>query len=548
MATLKRFADGRSSRLWSVAFVALAIVAGAVGFGLLQRDPAPESLVFVDVAAEVGLDVSHSAFRWEMAMDPVAMMGGGLCWIDANNDGWLDLFVTDTWSNGEWGKWTEAGALPTSKLFLNDTGRFTDVSESWGVDYEVRANGCVAADLNGDGFSDLYVTTERENLLLWNQKGSGFVNGAEAAGVEAYGWATGVAAGDIDGDGRTDLVVAGYADLNRSIDDAQTGFPNMFEPIDDWIFMNAGGAERPAFEEIDAGLEPDGPEYGLGTVLADFDSDGDLDLYIANDTQPNRLYRNDSTPGVAKLVDVSAEMGVDDPNSGMGIAAADVDGDQFSDLVVTNLAGQRHAAFQRTPDGGYLPAFGAVRDVGMDATGWGTSFGDFDNDGDQDLLVASGAIPIVSLSESSEPVTFLRNDDGVFIDGSTAVAIDELADRNGRSIAVADFDNDGDLDAAVSAIGQPLVLIENRVVGGDWIMIDPGVPMPGLKVRVTATSGSVVEAVHHVGGSWLSSEDPRIHVGLRADDPIALVEVWAPDGTVLYEGIAEANRVLNVHQ
>ena len=524
----------------------MVVLAVVTAFVLSRSGEEQRPLTFVDVAAQVGIETTHSAFRWEMSMDPVAMMGGGLCWIDVDNDGWLDLFVTDTWSNGEWGKWSETGGLPTTKLFQNLEGTFSDVTESWGAGFEVRANGCAAADLDGDGFTDLYVTTERENLLLWNEGGDRFRDGALEAGVQAYGWSTGVAAGDIDGDGLTDLVVAGYADLNRPVADAQTGFPNTFEPIADSVFLNMGGAKRSTFASIDAGMEEAGFEYGLGTLLTDFDADGDLDLYVANDTQPNRLYENESMPGVVRLVDVSAASGTDDPNSGMGIAIADADGDLLSDLVVTNLAGQGHMAVERTSGLNFASAFSAVRELGTTATGWGTSFGDFDNDGDNDLLVASGAIPIVTIGESSEALTFLRNENGDFVDDSAAVALDLLSDRNGRAVAIADYDNDGDLDVAISAIGESLVLLENQSVGGDWLLVETSTPTPGLRVRVHCESGLTMESTSSVGSSWLSSEDPRVHIGLPPGDPIRRVEVFAADGSLLFGGTPERNQILSI--
>lgn len=533
----------------ALAGLGLAAVAVAVAYSVWwPTDIDPRPLEFVDVAGDVGLDVSHSAFRWEVTMDPVAMMGAGVCWLDVDNDGWLDLFVTDTWSDGEWGRWQERDELPTTRLFRNTGEEFVDATDALGAGIAARGNGCVAADLDGDGFTDLYVTTERQNLLLWNQGGTGFVEGAAAAGVEAYGWTAGVAAGDIDSDGLIDLVVTGYADLNRPVTDAQTGFPNTFEPIADWVFLNRGETGRPTFSAVDAGLEPDGLEYGLGVVLTDFDADGDLDLHVANDTQPNRLYRNESVPGQPRFVDISADSGADDPNSGMGIATSDVDDDLLPDLVVTNLAGQGHVALRSESDAAFSAAFEAVRQVGMEATGWGTSFGDFDNDGDVDLLIASGAIPIVGLDESSEQLTYVSNEGGVFVDATTAVGIDALAPRNGRSVAVADYDNDGDLDAVVSAIGQPLMLLQNRLVGGDWLIVDPGSPVPGMRVQVLLESGRTIQRVHHVGSSWLSSEDPRVHIGLGKHDVVSAVWVWAPNGDLLYEGNPRRNATLEVRR
>lgn len=499
----------------------------------------------VDVAVSVGLDVESSAFHWDVTMDPVAMMGGGVCWIDVDRDGWLDLFVTDTWSDGEWGMWNSAGALPTTRIFRNIGGTFEEYTSQWSAGFAARANGCVAADFDSDGFTDLYVTTARENLLLWNSGGAGFEEGAGAAGVDAYGWHTGVAAGDIDGDGRIDLAVAGYADLNAPVSDASTGFPNTFAPVRDLIYLNKGpdAAGRPVFDDIAGtlGVEPAGAEYGLGVVLVDVDVDGDLDLYVANDTQPNRLYLNESSgSGGVRFRDVSAQSGADDPNSGMGIAAGDTNGDALPDLLVTNIAGQGHASLRSVrPTGGPDPAFSpsddSVHRNGLDATGWGASFGDLDRDGQIDVLVATGAIPITTLSESSGSVAFfcgLDRADG-FRDASADAGLDSLDARNGRGLSLADYDNDGDLDAVVTSIGQPLALLENRGSSGQWISIDPGPPDPGMRVVVELSDGTTIERQAMAGGSWLSSQDPRLHVGYADGVTIDRVVVTNSAGDTL---------------
>ena len=188
-----------------------------------------DTVRFADVAADVGLDFRHGAFRWEAGPDPAAMMGGGLCWIDFDRDGWLDLYVVNTWSNGEWGRWRgEVGELPASRMYRNDLGNFEDVTDEIGARVESRGNGCVAADLDADGWTDLYVTTERENVLLWNDGGERFVDDVSLdvpSGAAAFGWHGGAAVGDVDGNGWPDLFVAGYADLNRRIPTATKGFP-----------------------------------------------------------------------------------------------------------------------------------------------------------------------------------------------------------------------------------------------------------------------------------------------------------------------------------
>ena len=380
-------------------------------------------------------------------------------------------------------------------------------------------------------------THTRSNLLLWNQAGTGFVEGASLAGADAYGWHTGVAAGDIDGNGFVDLVVAGYADLNRARPNASTGFPNTFEPVAGLVLMNRGPSElgRAIFEAVDAGFEASGPEYGLGISLIDIDGDVDLDLLVANDTQPNRLYLNESPDGRQDRLfrDISAASGANDRGSGMGIAARDVTADNRPDIVITNLKGQGHAALaSKGPRAFRQRGLPTVSDVGLESTGWGVSFGDIDLDGDLDLLLASGDIPIQDLAAAGEALTYLENigssSEPRFTDATTHAGLDAVRSMNGRAVALADYDNDGDLDAAISAIGQPLVLLSNLRDGGNWLLVDAGTPVPGMRVRAELPNGLVLERSAVVGSSWLSSEDPRIHLGLGDADVINRLSILMP--------------------
>lgn len=479
----------------------------------------------VDVAAARGLDVTHSAFRWDTSGDPVAMMGSGLCWIDVDADGWLDLFVTDTWSDGEWGLWNQAGALPTSRLFRNDGGHFVEITEAWGVDVAARAVGCTVADVDADGDDDLYVTTSRANLLFRND-GDRFTEVGALAGVDLYGWQAGAAFGDLDGDGLLDLVAAGYADLTRPRDDSDSGFPNTVEARPDRVLFGTGVVDGVArFVEVDAaalGVEPDGAEYGLDVALFDADGDGDLDVYVANDTQPNRLYRNDLSTG-AGFVDVAPAAGVDDDGSGMGLAVGDLDLDGSLDLAVTNLAGQGHGVFvsdHSSAGAGWEPADGAFATLGDHETGWGTAFVDLDLDGVLDAVVASGDIPVVSDSEP-RPVTVFRGEfasvDGDVVHRFVPWTPDgpPLPALHGRGVAPADFDNDGDIDLAIASVGGSLVLLENRLGVGPSLTIDPGRAPAGTTIEIEFGDGEVDRRQVTSGGGWLSSGDPRVVVPLQ---------------------------------
>ena len=515
------------------------------------------SVRLVDVARDVGLDFRHGAFRWEAGPDPAAMMGGGLCWIDYDRDGWLDLYMVNTWSTGEWGAWRgEVGELPASHLYRNDEGRFVDVTDAVGARLETRGNGCVAADLDLDGWTDLYVTTERENVLLWNDAGGRFVDDRSLdvpSGAAAFGWHGGAAVGDVDGNGWPDLYVAGYADLNRRIPSASRGFPNTFEPEPDLLFLNGGPVEggRVAFSE-DAdrlGLEPDGADYALGALLSDLDLDGDLDLYVAHDTTPNRVYENRFAIDEGFVLQ-GPDAGVGDEGAGMGVASGDADGDGLPELVTTNEFDERHVLVENRSDRSlrFVDALAAagIAEFGVGATGWGTAWVDLDLDGDLDLIAASGAIPVRDLEADREATLLLENTGTGFVDAATTVGLDAVGPRLGRGVATADFDNDGDMDVAMGTIGGEVTLLRNSGAGGSWLQVATPSPAPGLVVEVELADGTTIRRELHVGSSYLSSGDPRIHIGLDGADAAALVTVTWPDGDVSTFADVAANQVLDV--
>ena len=385
------------------------------------QTPSADGLEFIDVAGEVGLDFRHGAFRWDVTADPAAMMGGGICWLDYDGDGWLDLFAVNSYAEREVVRWKENGGLPRSALFHNTGGRFIDVGADSGADLAVRGLGCVAADLDLDGHTDLYVTTSGQNALLWNNGDGTFTEGAGPAGVDAYGWHSGAAVGDVNGDGLPDLFVAGYADTNNPNPGATQGFPDTVLGVRDLLYLNDGPGEdgHATFREVgmEAGLEVVRFEYGLGALFSDFDRDGDLDLYVANDTRPNRLYENVPWPGGAaadpaglgfRFEERAAGAGVADPNAGMGVAGGDYDGDGRSDLFVTNARGQTHAVFRSQPPDANEPSFADVRrELGPsfdDSTGWGVSWLDLDLDTDLDLVIVNGDVPVTDLASDADLV------------------------------------------------------------------------------------------------------------------------------------------------
>jgi hypothetical protein len=565
----------RAARLIVVAAGAALLVGLALACGSqptvatsVDRGPAsPHGFALADVAAEAGLRFRHGAFRRNESADAPAMMGGGLCWLDYDGDGWLDLFVVNGYAQSEREEWKDAGGLPTTRLFRNRAGRFTDVTRATGAGVAVRGQGCVAADLDLDGRTDLYVTGADRSTLLWNDGGR-FVEAHAEAAVRVFGWHAGAAAGDVDGNGWPDLVVTGYVDEAVRIPEAELGFPNTYAGRRDLLFLNQGPGEdgRPTFREAgrEAGLEVVGFGYGLGLALVDFERDGDLDVYVANDTNPNRLYENVAWPGGPeadpaglgfRFEERAAAAGVADAGSGMGVAAGDWDGDGRSDLFVSNARGQGHAAYRSRPPDAADPSFADVRaSLGVDlerSTGWGASWADLDLDADLDLVLVNGHVPVTDLARDAERVQAYRNlheegEPGGFEEVGGRVGLRGVGRLAARGSAAADYDNDGDLDVAVLPLGRPLVLLENTGASGSWLEVALAGSPPGAEVTAALPDGRVLRRELSAGSSYLSSEDPRLHFGLADAAVVREVRVRWPDGRETRLTDVEPNTILEV--
>jgi ASPIC and UnbV/FG-GAP-like repeat len=277
--------------------------------------------------------------------------------------------------------------------------------------------------------------------------------------------------------------------------------------------------------------------------------DGRIDLYVANDLDPNRLYVNVPSAGGLgfRFEDRGAAAAVADRNAGMGVAAADYSGDGRPDLFVTNSHRQLHGVFESGGGGRFTdarPAFAPAFDTTL--AGWGVSWADLDLDGALDVALANGAIPVTNLGMDAEPIKVLSARAGSFADVSGGVGLEQAPRVNGRALAAADYDNDGDVDLAVSSIGGEIVLLRNSGADGHWLEVRLGSFAPGALVTAVLPDGRRLVREVQAGSSYLSSEDPRVHLGLGKATRIRELLVRYPDGRETRLAGVAADRIVEV--
>ncbi len=482
----------------------------------------------------------------------VETMLGGLGWIDYDGDGDFDLYL----ANGH-ARPSDADRFgkETDRLYRNDgSGRFSDVTEAAGVGERGYGGGVAVGDYDNDGDADLFVTNFGRNTLYRNGGGV-FADVTEAAGLKELGYSTSAAWFDMDRDGDLDLYVVRYLRYRLGSERScrEKGLPiycspKLFSGERDLLYRNLGGG---VFEETGerAGIERAGENgKGLGIAVADFDRDGFLDVYVANDTTPNFLWRN---RGDGTFVDIAPAAGAalsadGSPQAGMGVDLADVDADGRTDIHVTNFAKELNSLFHATGNGTFEES--ARRSnlaASYEALGFGTVFVDVDLDGDPDIVNANGHVDDVV--EKSFPETgstyrqraalFLNRGDGKF---------EEASDRGGpffrqavvgRGLARADFDGDGDVDLALMALDRSLVLLRNENPSGHRSLTirlkGTGSPRDGSGASVDVElDGRRQVFEYSTARSYLSASDPRIVVGLRKASRVSRMRILWPSGRV----------------
>jgi hypothetical protein len=517
-----------------------------------QAGSAAGSVNFVDVASAAGI-----SFRHDNAASPekflIETMGGGCGWIDYNQDGLLDLYLVNSAPTRVY---TPAHPLRSALYKNNGDGTFTDVTAQAGVGAEgLFGMGVAVGDYDNDGFPDLLVLGYGRSILYHNNGDGTFTDVTAHAGVENTGlWASSAAWFDYDNDGRLDLVIANYVDWspehNFYCGDRGPGMRSYCHPDDfhgqpPTLYHNNGDG---TFTDVSksSGVGAKGGN-GLGVVTFDYDNDGWQDIFIANDHMPNYLFHN-NRDGTFREVGYSAGVAVSGEGqfeAGMGADAADTTGNGRLDLIVTHLDMQLARFYQNMGDGTFDDATfrSKLSYATFHLSGFGTRFLDYDNDGRRDLFMANGHVldniqRYHADTAYAEPKLMFRNlGHGIFENVSDRLGSDFQLPRVSRGAAVADFDNDGDLDILVSNNGQAPQLLRND--GGNanhWLEIllsGTRSNRDGVGARVKITAGDLVLYDQRKGGtSYQSAQDPRLHFGLGSRSKIDSIEIIWPSGVV----------------
>ena len=533
----------------------------------------PPGARFVDIAAESGLGdfvcYSGGIERKETILETT---GAGCALLDYDNDGDLDLFLmTASRSEG-----FAESAEPSNRLYRNDgNGRFSDVTGQAGLVRSGWGQGVCAGDYDNDGWIDLYLTYYGHNVLYRNTGEGSFMDVTRKAGLDTKHrlWGVGCSFLDYDRDSDLDLFVANYIDFDpvsvprpgENSNCLWKGIPVMCGPrglkgLPSNLYRNEGNGTFADVSEP-AGITAAGERYGLGVLVADYDNDGWPDVYVACDSTPNLLFRNnrDGTFSEMGLLAGVAYSGDGKEQAGMGVDAGDYDNDGDLDIVKTNFSGDKSSLYKNHGDGTFSDAtFEAGLGVNLAYLGWGVGFLDYDHDGFDDIFIANGHVyPEIDghgfrSRYRQRKVLYRNTGKGTFVDVTASSGADLLQPQTSRGIALGDIDNDGTLEILVNNENGRPSLYKNYGPHGNWIVIlaiGSRSNRSAVGTRVSAVSDSGRRLIKEVrsGGTYASQSDLRLHFGLGTAAKTDLEVRW-PDGSVEeFAGVA-ANQFLTIRE
>lgn len=523
--------------------LALVCLPGCGGGKRAGRTPAG----WTDITAEAGIGFRHqSGARGQKYL--METLGSGVCFLDYDGDDRQDLYLVNSGEVPGVGRSTARNALYRNL----GGGKFRDVTAVAGVGDRGYGMGCTVADYDNDGDQDLYVTNYGDNRLFRNEGDGTFLDVTVQAGVGDPRWGTSSAFADFDNDGWVDLYVANYVDFriekNLYCGEPKPGYrtychPDNFQALPDVLYRNLGDG---TFKDVtrEAGLYT-AEGKGLGVVWTDYDGDGDVDLYVANDATPNFLFRNRGD-GTFENVTWAAGVGFSEeglPEAGMGVDAGDFNRDGRMDLFVVNLSHETNSLYENRGESGFLDRTfeSGLGQPSLLALGFGTGFLDFDNDGDLDIFVNNGHL-LDNIHLYSDSVTYAETNmlfenlgGGRFLDVAGKMGEAFRAPGVGRGSAAGDWDDDGDLDLVVTHSGRPVRLLRNDLRNENhWV----GLRLEGTRsnrsaigARVGVEAGGVIlwDEVRSAS-SYLSQNDLRMHVGVGAEIQVTNVLVRWPGG------------------
>ena len=518
-------------------------------------EPSCDPIQLVDITQAAGLDFEHyNGFSGEYYY--VETFGAGAAFLDVDNDGWLDLYLV----NGAPLSDERPEPIPANRLYHNTgAGGFTDVTAVSEAGHTGYGMGGAAADYDADGDVDIYVTNVGPNLLLRNDADGRFADATAAVGGADARWGTSCGFLDYDLDGDLDLYVTNYVDFDpqKNIVCAEGGIrsycePEFYEPVGDVLYRNEDGQFLDV--ALEAGIIHKG--RGLGVAFADYDLDGDTDIYVANDGTMNFLYQNQENRFAEVGLYAGGRYNEDGlAEAGMGVEFGDWDNDGFQDIFVTNFAQETNTLYSNDGQGQFydITLRAGLAECSYKSLGFGTNFLDYDNDGDLDLFVANGHVmdkitQVHPDHDYPQPNQVLCNQRGIrFVDVSARLGPALAVAAVSRGSATADYDNDGDLDLLVTNVAATPNLLRND--GGNrqhWLAFQLAGTSQCARVAVTAGGQRQVKE-HQSGGSYLSSSDPRLHFGLGGATQ-ATVEIRWPDGTLQKMEEVAADQILRLVQ
>jgi enediyne biosynthesis protein E4 len=510
---------------------------------------------FREVTTQAGIRFQHNSGRAGKKWLPETM-GSGCAFFDADGDGWPDILLVNSRA------WTPNGRSFPALYRNNRNGTFTDITAASGLRIEMYGLGVSAADYDGDGHEDLYITAMEGDRLFHNEGGGRFTDATKASGIANAAFGTSSAWLDYDRDGKPDLFVANYvawnakADIWCSLDGSSKSYctPESYKGNAPRLYRNLGGG-RFADVAAKAGVA-DRNSKALGIAVFDYDNDGWSDLFVANDTQPNKLYRNN---GNGTFRDDAVAAGVAFGEDGvargaMGVDAADYDRSGRTHLLVGNFSNQMLGLYHNEGKGLFVDEAPrtSIGRISLLSLTFGTFFFDFDLDGWLDIFCANGHIdeeinrvqPKIQFRQ--KPLLFRNLGKGRFEDASLAAGPDFQKLMVARGAAYADFDRDGDLDVLVSTNHGPARLFRNeQATGHQFLNVKlSGANALGAVVRVEAASGTQSRTVH-TGSSYCSQSDTALTFGLGRDKVINRLEVtWASGKKQSFNSIPAGQFVL----